>query len=241
MSVSQPQSSTYMNDIDHAKLHRVIATDQAAADQTIAVQGDSKTRIGDADGVDYTEIESNGTMRAVGGAQVWRDSMVPATFFRSGVSALTFDLLTTNIYAYRFDINDEIHFSVQFNHEMSVGSVIYPHLHLVNKNAIGNTNYNVAVDFRYTWANVNSIFGAEQSELDKKTSFQNFSALTHNKLGLSPITPNASQGNISSILLGVIKRVAASVQPYNTNDIFILGLDIHHKCDTIGSRQEYIK
>lgn len=227
--------------MDHSLMHRQIAADANAAAQTIAIQSDSKTRIGDADGSDYTEIESDGTIRMNGAATVWRDSMVPATSFRAGGTALTFDNLTTNIYAYRFDINDEIHFSVQFNHGIRTAGHIVPHVHLVNKNAIGNTGYNVAVDFRYTWVNIFGYFPGELTELNVKASFQNTLALKHHLLNFTAITPSATQGGISSILMGTVKRVAASVQPYNTNDIYILGLDVHHECDTIGSRGETTK
>lgn len=241
MAVSQPLATTYMNQLDHSLMHRQIATDPSAAPQTIAIQSDSKTRIGDADGTDYTEIDADGTIRMNGAATVWRDSMVPATSFRAGGTALTFDNLTTNIYAYRFDISDEIHFSVQFNHDIRAAGHLVPHVHLVNKNAIGNTNYNVAVDFRYTWTNLFNGFPSEQNELNVKCSFQNKLALHHNLVNFSTINPSATQGGISSILMGTVKRVAASIQPYNTNDIYILGLDVHYECDTIGSRGEITK
>jgi hypothetical protein len=241
MAVQQPLATTLMNEMDHALMHRQIAADDNAAVQTIAVQGDSTTRIGDADGTDYSEIEAAGTLRFNGAARVWRDSMVPATSFRTGGTALTFDALTANIFAYRFDVNDEIHFAVQFNHDIYASSIISPHIHLVNKKDIGALNYNVAVDFRYTWTNINKTFPSEQSELNTKLSFQNALALSHKVLGFADIAPTADQGGVSSILMGTVKRVAASLQPYNTNDIYILGLDMHYQCDTVGSRQEYIK
>ena len=222
-------------------MHRQIASDANAAVQTIAIQSDSKTRIGDGDGVNFSEFEANGMLRFAGTSRVWRDSMVPATSFRAGGTALSFDNLTANIYAYRFDINDEIHFSVQFNHDIYTSGLISPHVHLVNKNAIGAENYNVAVDFRYTWVNIGQAFPSELTELNVKLSFQNRLALTHSVLEFADITPSAVQGGVSSILMGTVKRVAADAQPYNTNDIYIIGLDVHHQCDTTGSREEFAK
>lgn len=203
-----------------------------------AVRYDKATgtlRIGGA--TDYTEIEADGTLKFAGDGTAWDDSMVPANAFRGGVTSLTFDALTTNVYSYRMDLNDEAHLIVQFPHSLKVGSVVSPHIHLVNKNAIGATGYNVAFDFKYIWANINGVFAAEQQELNVKQSFQNASALTHKMLAFSSITPSAAQGGISSIFACSVKRVAASTEPYNTNDIFTLGFDIHFEKDTVGSRE----
>lgn len=185
----------------------------------------------------YSGFEADGTLAMYGDARVWDDSMVAPTAFRSGGTSLTFDLLTTSIYTHRFDVNDEIHQIIQFPHSIDTGTAVIPHIHIVNKNAIGNTNYNVAFNFYYTWANIGSIFPAELSELNVKQSFQNASALTHKMLNFTTITPTAVQGGISSIFMCMLKRVAADDQPYNTNDIYSLGFDIHFLKDTIGSRE----
>jgi hypothetical protein len=168
---------------------------------------------------------------------VWDDSMVAPTAFRGGATALTFDLLTTSIYGHRWDVNDEVHIWIQFPHSIKTNTIVSPHIHIINKNAIGNTNYNVAFNFYWTWANINSSFPAEQSELNVKQSFQNIGALTHKMLVFGDITPTTGQGGISSLFLGMFKRVAADSQPYNTNDIFCGGIDIHFQKDTQGSRQ----
>jgi hypothetical protein len=172
---------------------------------------------------------------------VWDDSMVAPTAFRSGGTALTFDLLTATIYTHRFDVNDQIHVVVQFPHSIKLNSGISPHIHIINKNAIGNTGYNVAFDLHYTWANIGSIFPSELNQLNVKQSFQNVAALTHKMLTFTTINPTAVQGGISSIFLAKITRVAADSEPYNTNDIFTLGFDIHFQKDTIGSRQTGVK
>lgn len=192
-------------------------------------------RIGNA--TDYMQIDSEGRVSYAGRATEWDDSMVPAANMRTGVSSLTFDNLTANLMAYRFDINDIAYMAVQMPHSLKVGSEIKPHLHLVNKNSIGATGYNVAFNWRYIWANIGSAFGAEQVESNVKCSFQNAAALTHKILALPDITPSASQGGISSILVCSLERVAADAEPYNTNDVFTLGFDIHFERDSGGSRE----
>lgn len=168
---------------------------------------------------------------------VWDDSMVAPTAFRSGSTSLTFDALTSTIYTHRFDVGDEIHVAIQFPHTIKVGTAVVPHLHLINKNAIGATGYNVAFNFYYTWASIGQVFPSELSQLDVRQSFQNASALTHKMLNFTAITPTAAQGGISSIFLARLVRVAAGAEPYNTADIFTLGFDIHFEVDTMGSRQ----
>jgi hypothetical protein len=189
----------------------------------------------------HTTFEADGTMLMVGDATTFDDSMVSPTAFRSGGTALTFALLTATIYTHRFDVGDEIHVVVQLPHSMKVNTKIYPHLHIVNQNAIGNTNYNVAFDMHYTWASIGSIFPAELNELNVKQSFQNIGALTHKMLSFTELTPTVAQGGISSIFMAKITRVNANAQPYNTADIYTLGFDIHFEMDTIGSRNPTTK
>jgi hypothetical protein len=186
--------------------------------------------------VNHTSFEADGTMVMSGDATTWDDSMVAPTAFRSGGTALTFDLLTATVYTHRWDVGDEIHVVCQLPHALKAGSSIIPHVHIVNKNAIGNTNYNVAFDIHYTWANIGSVLPAELNELNVKQSFQNVAALTHKMLSFTPLVPTGVQGGISSIFLAKITRVAASSQAYNTADIYTLGFDIHFEKDTLGSR-----
>jgi len=191
----------------------------------------------------YTEMESRtGFLAHHGSARAWKDSMVPAGGFRGGVTSLTFDTLTTNLWGYRFDVNDEIYGVVQFNHDICVNCVVSPHIHLINKNAIGNTNYNVGVEFTYIWASIGQVFAAENVPTVIDYSFQNVAALTHKVYDIiADITPTASQGGISSIMYTKVKRVAATTQNYSTNDIWIGGFDVHFILDTQGSRYEYLK
>jgi len=185
----------------------------------------------------YTEFEADGTILMTGDATVWDDSMVAPTSFRSGGTALTFDLLTATIYTHRFDVNDQIHVVCQLPHSLKAGSSIIPHIHIINKNAIGAVGYNVAFDMHYTWANIGSVFPAELNELNVKQSFQNATALTHKMLSFTALVPTAVQGGISSIFMAKITRVVADAENYATADIFSLGFDIHFEKDTIGSRQ----
>jgi hypothetical protein len=186
-------------------------------------------------------IDSEGVMRSMSNATMWDDSMVPANAFRNGVTALTFSALTTNLYGYQIDSGDILHLSVQLPHSMKAGSSIYPHIHLVNKNAIGNTAYNVAFKLTYIWAKIGGVFAGEQSEAEVRCSFQNASALTHKVMNFAAITPAAAQDGISSIFMCAVERIASSVENYATADIYTLGFDLHFEKDTLGSREPATK
>ena len=185
----------------------------------------------------YTTFEEDGTMKKVGDATVWLDSMVPPTVFRTGGTSLALAELVSGIYAHRFDHGDAIHFDLQFNHGMKVGTKIYPHIHLVNKAAIVGAA-DVTFTLSYSWANVNQSFPAVLQQADKVKSFADADALSHKVLVFDAITPTDVQGGISSILIATLTR---ENKGYATANIFLLGFDIHYEVDTLGSREEFVK
>jgi hypothetical protein len=199
----------------------------------------STLKVGDVEGGNYSEIEADGTFKAVGDATVYNDSQVPPTVFRTGGTALLLAELVSGIYAHRFDTGgspDMIHFNVQFPHSMKLNSTIYPHLHVVNKDAIVGAA-NVSFTLTYTWANINGTFPAVKEDT-KVVSFADAEALTHKLLSFDPIVPVAGQGGLSSILIGTLTRVNTG---YTTANIFHMGFDIHYEVDALGSREEFVK
>jgi len=192
---------------------------------------------------DYTEFEADGTLKCNWAATTFNDSMIPATAFRTGWTALSLAELIWNIRALRFDVWDILYLQVQLPHNMKTNTVIYPHLHLVNKDAIWATNYNVEITTETSRANIDSVFWTPvvtSTWLVK--SFQNAAQYTHKVMGMSTMTPTASEWWISSYVIFKIERITASSQPINpATSIFILGMDIHYETDTMGSRSEYVK
>lgn len=198
-------------------------------------------QIGDVTGGNYTEIESDGTIHSVGDALCWDDTFASAGVFRLGASSLTLDTLEDTIKQFRFDLNDEIFIpGIQFPHKMATGLVVSPHIHLINQNAIGATNYNVRFEFEWDWVNIGEELQGSTTA-DVTFSLQNESALHHSVFEFGDITPTSKQGGISSIFIARVKRISAASNAYNTNDIFTVGIDIHFRIDTMGSRDEYVK
>ena len=200
--------------------------------------------IGNVAGGNYTEFEADGTMVSVGEAKTWDDSQAAVIYMRTGGTALTLAPIiptTGTLYQYRLDLNDEIHLQIQINHKYVVDSAVHLHIHLLNQAAIGATNYNVGIEVEWAWAGLDKVMSTPATESTVDCSFQNASAYTHKVFELKDITPAATTGTISSILLLRIKRVAGTTQSYATNDIFLMGIDVHVEQDTLGSRDEYIK
>lgn len=209
--------------------NHVMLNHLGAKDAQIGAIGDS----------DYTNFETDGTMQAIGDATCWDDSQVPAFDARNAAASLTLDALVGTLYNPRFDLNDEIFGSIQLSHRMKTTGtvVIKPHIHLINKNAIGATNYNVKFEFDWAWANLSSTALGTVTSDPKNFSFQNESALTHKLFSFTDITAGAGQGGISSYFLFRLKRVTADSAAYNTNDIFFAGFDLHFETDMLGSRE----
>lgn len=189
------------------------------------------------DETNYTQFEKDGTMVAKGNATTFLDSMVPPTVFRTGGTSLVLAELVSGIYAHRFDVTDQIHFNIQFNHGMQLNTIIYPHLHLVNKDAIVGAA-DVTFSLTYSWANIDSSFPAVTTPANRVVSYADKAGLYHTILEFDAIEPAAGQGGISSIFIGALTRVNTG---YTANNIFLLGFDCHYVVDTMGSRQEYIK
>lgn len=181
---------------------------------------------------------------AAGKVYQWDDSQASAGIFRAGLTALTLDTLIGGIQQFRFDVNDEVFIpAMQFSHAMLEGCNISPHIHLINQNSTivsPQTVMNIAFEFEWSWVNIGDEIPAVTNS-PATFDIGGLPALHHAVYSFGEITPNAVQGNISSCFICRIKRVAAVSDPYNTNDIFTFGLDLHFQKNTLGSQQKFIK
>ena len=188
-------------------------------------------------------IAKTGLLKRPIGAGIiaYDDSQASAGVFRTGVSSLTLDTLVGGIMQYRFDVNDEPHIpAIQFSHSIQIDSTINPHLHLINKNAIGASPLNIRFEFEYALVNIDGQILATVND-PQEFDIGGLLALTHFIVKFTDIIPAGDQGGISSAFICRLKRIAALSDPYNTNDIFTFGFDLHYLKDSVGSTQEYIK
>ena len=211
--------------------------EEVSTSGTAAVEEITATDIKFGDDTNYSKFDADGTLRMYGTATVFDDSMVPATVFRTGGTALAFVELVDGIFAHRMDVNDVIHFMVQFPHRMKIDSTIFPHIHIINQAAIVGAA-NVTFTLRYTWANINASFPAVTPDANVILDLADADALTHSVKSFAAIVPVAGQGGFSSILVGSLERVNSG---YTANNIFLGGFDIHYEVDSLGTKEEYVK
>lgn len=196
-------------------------------------------KFGDISGGDYSEFETDGTLKYNGDATVWNDLIITASNLRPGVSAPAFSAFTGNIYAVNF-INgqtDELHGAVELQHDYEEGTDIEVHVHW----SPSSTNTGDCVfGFEYSLANM-STGDYTVSDTIYATQAGSGTALKHQyaSFGNIPGEDSARIIKIGSILVFRIFRTGAA--DAFTGNAFIHSIGIHYKSDTTGSRQMAVK
>jgi hypothetical protein len=202
----------------------------------------------------YTTDDSSGVIDAliiepkyITNDTVWEDMRVtPAGFDRAGIADPSLVSYQpggsgTATYLYEFQKNDIAYFTVQIPHAYKLGTDIYAHVHwTAGANGATENGHTVGWKIDYSWANVNSNFGA-MAELDLSDACDG----TDHKHQMTPdvvIDGHTSAKGISSMLICNIKRTDTG-----TDDTWvgtasgelpmILEIDFHYEIDTLGSRQ----
>ncbi len=236
MGIEQPTGDNKLNNPDHAKLHRVVGIDESADDKTITVDENNITKIGDADGSNYSKIEADGTIEFNGNATVWDDLRVPVTTAKPGNVVPDFAgfLATGGLKTYLFDGGgraEEIHFIVQMPHSYKLGTNITPHVHWTPTDT--NTG-NVRWSLEYTWQQRGAVFGASTTihiiDAASGTAWDhllraNFAAIDGSGISL-----------VSSMLVCRLFRNSADGGDTYASDAALLEIDFHYEIDTVGSR-----
>ena len=194
----------------------------------------------------YSEIEADGTYKAVGNATVWDDMrVVPGSFDRPGTSDPTIVAVQpggsgTTTWLYQFAKDNIASFTIQLPHSYKIGSDIYAHIHWTPGDR-GNEENGATVGWKidYTWANIGGTFGA-MSTADCSDACDG----TDDKHQMTPevtIDGHTAAKGISSMLICNIKRTDTG-----TDDTWvgtasgelpmILEIDFHYPIDTVGSR-----
>jgi len=196
---------------------------------------------------DYSEFESDGTLKFNGAATVWDDYVTPltkATFGGASNDPTLTKLFddgsgSAGVWGLVFSNGDEVLVTIQMPHKWKLESTIYPHIHFMCMSDVDPSD-NFGIEFEYTWADINEDFPANTTLVttDIPTGVD-----TDNMHKVANVTASGISGtghSLSSVLLCRIKRVAASSDDY-AGGVAILDFDIHYEIDTVGSRQEYTK
>jgi hypothetical protein len=137
----------------------------------------------------------------------------------------------SEVLAFSASLQNTVYFTIQLPHSYKEGTDIGFHIHLAYPdNASGNSIWY----FTYSWANIGSNFPAESNSGNVTVA----SPTTTDRHQVADIvaTISGSGKTISSMLLCSISRLGNNGSDTYGNVIYLVGADIHHQIDTIGSR-----
>lgn len=161
----------------------------------------------------------------------------------TGTKAPTFALWKGGLYLYDFDnavlaSEKEIFFNVQMPHGWKEGSLVYPHVHWVNKTA-GTAGYVVRWGLEYTVSNIGGVFPASTTIYG--TTIQGGGDITaadsHLITSFDPI--DMTGGEISRVLACRLFRNSSDAADTYTGTAGLLYIDWHVTMARPGSRYEF--
>ena len=207
------------------------------------------------------KIAKGGEITLQGTATRFDDLRIEPVARTTGTNAPTFekwydDLAGTSrgVYLYSFDdaaanAEKEIFFTMQMPHTWKEGSTIHLHVHWVG--AVNDTTADPRWAVEYIWKDIGQVFGdsviiySDGTHVDGSGSPDaSVTANKHYITHLADIVPDATQNNLSSILIGRLFRNSSDAgDTYNAGGAKcgLLYIDAHIEIDSFGSESEYIK
>jgi hypothetical protein len=182
---------------------------------------------------DYTQIETDGTIKFVGAATVWQDIDFPIIIRTTGANIPTLATLKGNITAPQWGVND---FSVcegqEMIHAWREGSEVQWHVHVVTGGTDTSDRY-IRFEIEWTWAAFNGALPTTTTTTSADLLIPaNTADRTHLIFEISKVT---FAGTIGSHVWARLKRVAAAGTAPTANP-FCSMMQMHVECDTVGSR-----
>ena len=193
-------------------------------------------KIGDTSGNNYTEFESDGTLRFNGNATVFEDEYASYFFAESGAAAPDVVTLSGNNKAYGFDggtTKEILHCFIELPHKYKEGSDIELHIHYLRK-ASGTGDVKWFAD--YSICPLAGALVPSQTVSVVKT----VGAVDYCEVATIAIIPGTGR-KISDVIALRIYRDPADAQDTFGADVLMTSFGIHYEVDTIGSRQMYVK
>ena len=203
---------------------------------------DGAVRIGDSSAgapTNYTEFESDGTIRFNGAATVFNDIVVPLSSARVPASnAPSWVSFIGNLNAYTYGLNDFQEFSTELAHSYKDGSTIQFHVH----GAVNGSNVDerkIKFEIEYTIADIppENGFGDVYPVVATPNGELTIPASTTDLTAFSIDIGDDTTGNFvqGAIVKGRVRRIASTgTEP--TSDPFLTEVGIHIESDTIGTR-----
>jgi hypothetical protein len=183
------------------------------------------------------------------GYEVWDDLRIaPGNATLGGLRDPAFTQFRDNgsssigVFAFKFSYETvannqkELFFETQMPHRWKEGSNIFPHLHFSPMTTDTGT---VRWGFEYTWANVNEAF-PETTILYSEATIDSADQYGH-RIPANFGEIDGAGKRISAVMSGRIFRDSAHANDDLNADMALLSTDIHHRVNSLGSRQVFIK
>lgn len=200
---------------------------------------------------------------------IWQDAMptrfddlrIEPTARSAGVNVPSFEKwlddsagTSRGVYLYSFDdvvagSEKELFFTMQLPHAWKEGSAITLHVHWIG--AVNDTDADPRWGLEYAWKDIGQTFAdtvivyTNGTHIDGSGSPDvNVTALKHYISPFAAITPDSTQNNLSSIIIGRLFRDSANAgDTYNATGAKcgLLYIDAHIEIDSMGSTSEYVK
>jgi hypothetical protein len=184
---------------------------------------------------DFTEVESDGTLKFNGAATVWNDANVGSLVLQTGgtlpgiVEWLNNAGGATGIYTRGFAVGEQGSGSIEIPHDYKEGSNITFHIHWGANAAPTGTDY-VKWELTYSISRTESTFPAA-TVITVETAYD-----TQYELKRSDFTAiTGTNIKIGDQLNFTIKRIAAAGDAFG-GEALVETIGFHYEADTVGSR-----
>lgn len=207
--------------------------------QVVTAGTDFSIQLGDIEGGNYTQVESDGTLRFVGNATTWKDVLFPQTPPKtSGAGNPSLGTLLSPLRGYSYAVNDAHDFDPQeYPHDGKVGTQIEWHIHWISMTNVAATR---GVKWQLEWSYANplgTMYSVATTKVDV-TVPANTPANTAFYSEFGWYTP-INCGPATMFFVRLTRIASDGTAP--ANDPFVAGVHFHYEVDTIGSRSEHTK
>jgi hypothetical protein len=181
---------------------------------------------------DYSEFETDGTLKFNGDAEVWDDIIISASNLRPGNTPPVYAAFQGGIFGARFDagVADEVYGSFEIPHDYKEGGDLYFHVHWSPTTT--NTG-NIVWGIEYTVGNMGAVFSTNDTKTGTPTAAPG--TVGKHEIKNIYIIPGESI-KIGAIIAFRLFRQNGGTDTF-TGNAFLHSVGIHYQIDTIGSRE----
>lgn len=193
---------------------------------------------------DYTEFESDWTMKANWEATTFDDLLWDITWVKTSWPWVTLNSVENKLdFVDTSNLNDYAYFNYQLSHKWKLGTAVSPHIHYEQAN---DNTPNFMIQYRRqkqwqikttAWTNAKlnvNVFTWTTGRLNQIANWYD-------------ITPPEWYGQVSDIIqMRLLRDTNNDSELFDDVDtyswvVWITSMDIHYECDTLWSRSEYVK